>query len=521
MNRKTSSPNRTQKVLKTTGILIIGSLGLLVASTPARANYFSFCDGDPAIVDKGSLDVVINTFSMGQAGNPRFDAAKSVIEQWRRLAKLPTRLVGFSTGSSVVGGDWLDDMGIALRSSLDGNNGRTLYHHVNACFNPPGMGNYGEADSFVASDLDWTLLAPSAAYPYGPAGPGSARQTNQHEFNHKYGLADSSAFTSLNIFGNVRPAAPTGASVMPDDVFNVDFGYGKKNVKELTVSGQRDLGQSNVVTNHESLEMVCLGDTFTLPLTMLNLGSATISVGQSVYLSTSTSGNQSVAFWNLGSTNALYGVQTQQTWNLTMPTNVTPGSYHLFHKVDPGASHDEVDESNNQLRYSGQILVKNCNDSCQFMADYYGIKANQHFGWAPPEAQAWWMQNGCNKNSTTLISTQCQNAATLYTIKANVSFGNAPTNVQRWWQDNNCNKNPSCQGLSDTFGVEAWVGFGSAPQIAIDWWVATNCGTRPAIAQPVCQRAADRFAIVGGLSFGYAPSFISSWWQANNCTGSF
>jgi len=348
-------------------------VGLVSLPLPARGYTFDHqCSGRPGRLDVQGLAWTVNGCSL-PVGSLQRDAFDTALAQWSWYSKKPVSLFPLeATDCNATSSDGQNDFAVTSRSNIWSDaNGLTSFHHYNICVDPSGweeilhppFGDYSEADTVIASDLSFVKRAQSDGYGRYSWDVGTGRATMVHEMSHALGLGHNTVFSDLNELSHARPGGFFGPGPMPDDVAGVDYLYGSKNVVDLIPHGQREaatiLGQSNIVTNHESPEIVCQGDTFTLRLTTLNMSPSAKTYNQKVYLSTDVSGINTTTSWTSFGLNALAGIPTQQVIAATVPSWTPPGEYYLMHSVTL-ANGAEFTTANNKLRYTGKVIVRDC-----------------------------------------------------------------------------------------------------------------------------------------------------------------
>jgi hypothetical protein len=144
-------------------------------------------------------------------------------------------------------------------------------------------------------------------------------------------------------------------------------------------------------------------------------------------------------------------------------------------------------------------------DTCQGLANKYGVVSGVTFGWAPKWAQEYWQRTGEYKNR---IAKDAGDRPCSHSIDGNSTnsavFGN------------------SCQGASNRYLARPGDGV-AMPSFAGEWWVKNNCSTKP---QPLdvgkndpslfgtsCDGLKGRYGVIAGRTFGRAPTWAQQWWQ--------
>jgi len=318
--------------------------------------------------DSGPLSETRNTCSLAD-GTWGADAYFHAVSSWGEVSNLAVTASYVDSACTVTLGNWQNDIARVARSDIDGWNGKTTYAHINACLSPPGSGNWGESDSRIASDLDTAARAPSDLYPDSPAGIGVGRSTMVHEIGHQLGLGHDSSYMNIMTTPGDKPGGPLGPVPYPDDISGVAGLYGTKTFTNIFASGQRwDAQALKTFNNHESVETVCLGNSFVAQVTVVNPGSTDVTYDQQVLLDDDADGSSPVATFSWAS--ATTARQSFSSFAFSISTlGVTPGTYFLIHRVDSSQQLAESREDDNTLVYTGQIVVSDCQNILAFAAN--------------------------------------------------------------------------------------------------------------------------------------------------------
>jgi len=149
----------------------------------------------------------------------------------------------------------------------------------------------------------------------------------------------------------------------PDDVAGVEVLYGTKANTNIFPTGQRwDAASSQVISNHETAETVCVNSSFVVNITVINPGSTDAYYNQEVSLDDSADGASPVSTWTWVGATTNHEDYSNFTFSISS-AGLIPGTYYLIHKVDTTNRLVESREDDNILIYTGKIIVSDCNNS--------------------------------------------------------------------------------------------------------------------------------------------------------------
>ena len=352
--RSTPIPRARLKRLRSLNVsaFLLAVLGSY--SHDARAfDYHAWCGGSPSIKDAGPLAETRVTCSFVD-GSPAMAVYFHGINTWNPYSKLPVTASYQHDRCEIDLDDWKNEIAISSRAQIDGASGLTTYAHVNVCWTGEGGGNYGATDIRLADDMDYAAIMPPSEM-YGSYYP---RGVLVHEIGHQIALGHSDYFNTMRH----HPSSPIGPVPYPDDVLGVAAVFGGKEADNLFASGQR--WEGSMINNHPTDEDVCVTEPFVAHVTVANpgwdMGTYGVTYDQRVFLAENDDGTSPAVDFNW------LGATTQhQDWSqfaFSISTDgVPPGSYFLFHGVDSSNQVAELREDDNVLRYTGKILVNDCN----------------------------------------------------------------------------------------------------------------------------------------------------------------
>jgi hypothetical protein len=324
----------------------------------SQAHAFTFwtCNGNTVVWEE-PFQMVPNQFSLPPGGQ-REDSVDNAIGRWRGVIGMSDMVSKspFATfGNSVTTGDGLNDVAVAPRANIGGNNGLTLMIHSLCVLSS----SWGEADVFAASDLKFGHVQEDALL------PDSGRSTFIHEFGHAHGLDHFQSFSNMRV---PQPRPVVGGpnetvDVLPDDANGGRFLYptGNKEVN-LFASAQRKTKKDKIALNNSGTVTFCSkgGGTLNITSTVGNNGTVDVTQTERWWVSTDPnahSGGTVILQWN-GSTFLANSVLTRQV-AATMPA-LTTGTYFLFHGVDVLKQVSESREDDNNVREGLTIKVIDC-----------------------------------------------------------------------------------------------------------------------------------------------------------------
>jgi hypothetical protein len=332
--------------------------GVFLASQ-ANAYTYTTCDGDK-VVWSNSFEMVQNTFSI-PFGGQREVAVDQAIARWRNVRGM-LDMVSMSSGinpfSFVVTPDGQNDVAVALRANIGGNNGLTLMV-ADTCWVGGGM-EWVEADVFAASDLGFgpleqTVLAKT-----------SGRSTFLHEFGHAHGLDHAQFFNNMRV---PQPRPLVGGlgetlDVLPDDAQGGRFLYPswKSEINLFASAHRRNTSTDKILVNTGGTVFSCTGGggTITINATAGNNGTIDLPQTERWWLSTSDQAfNGGIQIGQLD--NTVYAANKTKTKQVTWTIPALPvGTYFLYHGVDVLDQIDESREDDNVAREALTIKVIKC-----------------------------------------------------------------------------------------------------------------------------------------------------------------
>ncbi|HEX3530720.1 MAG TPA: hypothetical protein VH988_26955 [Thermoanaerobaculia bacterium] len=342
-----------RKNLFTAAALLTG----LFVSSYAHAFVFWTCNGNK-IVWSDPFTMVPNTFSVPPGGQ-RDASVNNAINSWVGVIGMMDMVSKSSTvtiGNTVTTGDGQNDVAVAPRANIGGNNGLTLMIH-SLCFL---SSSWGEADVFAASDLNFGPVKQDTLV------SNSGRSTFMHEFGHAHGLDHDQKFNNMRV---PQPRPVVGGpnetvDVLPDDAAGGRFLYPSGNPEvNLFASAQRLNGATDtILMNHTGSITSCSGGggTVTLNSTVGNNGTVNVTQTERWWVSTDPnafSGGFLIFQWN----NSTFNANTVLTRQVTFKMPALPvGTYFLFHGVDVFHQVSESREDDNNVREGLIINVINC-----------------------------------------------------------------------------------------------------------------------------------------------------------------
>ncbi len=350
------------KLAKTLVPSLLAGLGLVtVSAAPAGAwEIYGECLGQ-AIRFEGPLQEMRNACSIPDSSGRR-TAYTSAINRWNESTEKSVTAAFRRDPSECFMdlGDFLCETGMGDRENIDDRNGLTSFDHQNICVAPPWMGDYSEADTFIADDMSFSmsiaanraLAVPGLANPASPTGGGA--MTIVHELGHQLALDHSSELNVMTAAGARGLRTKTNGTVglpspLADDVEGLRILYGTKTMTNVFPVAQFK-NSSNQVGTINGVDMaICRGGAMPYWLTTMNTSSSSKTVSYKL-----TAGPWTV----VDSTLTVAGRSMGTTISFALvPTNLPNGTYSLKHTVDSSNSLTESDEGDNHVVFLGRLIV--------------------------------------------------------------------------------------------------------------------------------------------------------------------
>lgn len=340
-------------------VALLSTLGALATAERTEAFVYTTCNGNP-IVWSGPFFVLQNLGSISSGGS-REKAVDNAIGRWNGIIGMTDMVIKFpggSGGTTITTGDGVNDVAVAPRANIGGNNGLTLLTYSLCVFES----SWGEADIFAASDLSYATVQQDVLV------SNSGRSTFMHEFGHAVGLDHH------QLFNNMRTPQPRGVvggtgetiDALPDDAAGGRFLYptGNDEINLFATAQRLKTSTDQILMNHTGAVAFCSsgGQSITLNSTVGNNGTKNVTQNERWWVSTSsnafkfTDGIQ-IFGWN----NSTFKANKVLTRQVTFDMPALPvGSYFLFHGVDAKKEVDESREDDNVVREGLKINIVNC-----------------------------------------------------------------------------------------------------------------------------------------------------------------
>jgi hypothetical protein len=342
-----------RKYFMTAAALLTGFL------TASHADAFVFwtCSGS-TMTWEDPFVMVPNIFSLPPGGQ-REASVNNAINSWVGVVgmmDMVSKSATVSLGNSVTTGDGQNDVAVAPRANIGGNNGLTLMIHSLCVLSS----SWEEADVFAASDLSFGSVKQDTLV------PNSGRSTFMHEFGHAHGLDHAQNFNNMRV---PQPRPVVGGpnetvDVLPDDADGGRFLYptGNKEVNLFASAQRLNTGTDKIVMNHTGSITSCAtgGGGVALNSTVGNNGTVDVTQTERWWVSTDPNafnGGIQIFQWSNGTFKANSVFTRQVTFK--MPA-LPVGTYFLFHGVDVLHQVTESREDDNNVREGLIIKVINC-----------------------------------------------------------------------------------------------------------------------------------------------------------------
>jgi hypothetical protein len=349
----------TKRLLTQTLSLVAVGAGILVAS-PAKldAAVWSTCNGSPVKWRK-TLNVNRNRCSIPDSGAVK-DAYLNGSGQWQQYKPVISGLfVNPATDCTINTGDGQNEVGLATRASIDGNNGLT-FRQDGTCF--IGSNDIDEADILVANDMPF---GDPAANSMTNVNPNPGRVTFVHEFGHLIAFEHENAFSIMKT-QNPRPlvgGTSNHASVFPSDTIGLNALYGFNSQSNL-VSSAHTFGTNVQLGNPTETRFVCRGQSVTVNFTIGQNGNvaaplfrARVRLSQTAVpagFSFADGTEVSAADFNFGGFS-----QFSPSFTFTVPSFLPNGVHFVYFDVDTFSESAESKEDDNST-ISGLALNIGC-----------------------------------------------------------------------------------------------------------------------------------------------------------------
>ena len=339
------------------------ALALTLCASGAQAYTFhSYCDGVPDRHDRTSLAEFRMQCSFPD-GTSLADRFASAIFNWNANSGYPVTGYDVATDCTFHLGNWHNEVGMADRSTIDnGWNAVTRFAHINACVTGGG-GDYSEADSKLAADLDaWSQVPPSQGFSNV-----HMFKAMVHEMGHQLGLGDD--FAHLNIMNSgaaLFPGSPNGPTPYPDDVTGVSLLYGFNASNSLFAGGQHwepSLGATGEVADNlpDAVLAPCVNTSLDAIVTVVNMGPQ-VTYSHQVWLARNPDGSSPVVSYTWAGVTTPRMDYSTFAFSLAL-AGITSGTYYLAHRVDSGDQVAESNEGDNLLVYAKPVVVTDCNNA--------------------------------------------------------------------------------------------------------------------------------------------------------------
>ncbi|MCC6214449.1 MAG: hypothetical protein IT376_06245 [Polyangiaceae bacterium] len=295
-------------------------------------------------------------------GSDRHAAFQNAAASWQNAGSFVALTeCGTTSDMETSIGDTQSEAMVVYRSSIGGNNGRTLWlsDGWNLCW--PGLRRYIiEADILVAGDgwpagstvfgnpdeSQWTSDS-NAAY------PANAYNSFVHEWGHGIGL-DHGGSTVFATMSTYQPRPYVGGSgghvtAMGRDRYYVANAYGgPASHKDIAASAQHDSNGAIVRNMYSGTYELCNGAQTFFRWTAANLGTQNLTFNTRVSLNTWSGGYTGGITW-FTKTGQYVGNRSHASWLEihTIPWMAYDTTYFSFHYVDHDSAHGETNENNN------------------------------------------------------------------------------------------------------------------------------------------------------------------------------
>lgn len=330
------------------------ALTLTILSSTAQADlYANYCFGTPDELDTGGLFEARNAPTM-PVGSGQQMAFVNAIGEWNLVSAMPVYETGAQNDDSFQHGDWVNEFGLVNRSDIDNDNGKTVYRHVNFCAEPGHHGDYSEADSMIAVDLNFQNMLEEQFVT--KSGVGGGRGTILHEMGHQLGLGHFGSFNYLNTIDR-RPAAAAGGTKFapfPSDMAPLVRLYGWKGNTNIFNSAQFQSGLD--VDNNLPAGQIffCPNSPLTIKMTVANVGASNITFNQRVRMVRRDGLVIELVNWPGGTV----GWHNHFTWNVAVSlAGVPAGEYTVFHHIDFDNRISEWQEDDNFVIQSRNFVM--------------------------------------------------------------------------------------------------------------------------------------------------------------------
>lgn len=327
------------------------AVSCLLVSMGAEAASWRTCNGSP-VQWRDEVHVHRNRCSIPDTGILNSAYWNGVL-QWNNLSNVVDGFwVNDASDCSISHGDGENEVGIVLRSNIDGANGVTILQ-LGACF--IGSNDIDEADVMIASDLDFNAKWGNFL---GTAG----RSTFVHEFGHFFG------FLHEDVHAVMRTSPPhllTGgnepSTVWPSDTIGMNSLYGTTFGVNFIPSALGVVGSSVQTLDPAMTVNMCRGGSRTTRFYIANSGRvASSTYGLRIRLSTTSpfsgySGSTNAVAWFTHS----LGAFTQGTFDLpfTLPSYLPNGTYYIYLDMDYGGAFSELKEGDNTTVSAMRIQI--------------------------------------------------------------------------------------------------------------------------------------------------------------------
>lgn len=326
----------------------------MMLSATAQAAAWRTCNGTPVTWESGHFGTTRVSCSIPSSGDVS-SAYWNAVGQWQSISPVINSTTVWPVEHCYsTHGDGYNDVMLAARADIDGNNGLTILQ-LDGCTWWFSTENIIEADAMVASDM--TFYNPDESQ---WADSVSGRMTMVHELGHSHGLQH---YDSLGVMKTLAPRAYAGgtgdhAAVLPDDDYGIRTLYGANSYRNLFASAQ---GVNGILSSPVTVN-VCRNQSLSVGFTFGNMGSIDANNFR-IRLSMANvpppsgfTGGYTLGYWTgWASADGWY----TSYYGFTVPY-VPTGIYWLYFRVDDNNQFSETREYDNVTHSPMTLNVMNC-----------------------------------------------------------------------------------------------------------------------------------------------------------------